>query len=244
MQEEIQWLILCGESAGREPLLEDFGGYWEEQDLWSEEFVPGQTLDLALRRLSRREHEAERFRLTWPFWAWSAMSAYVDFWNRTGMRQEISDPGTVSVIVPTHDYLTGARIVSVSARRPVSGLIPMVLAFRSRLVEPVEGEYPALAGIVGWDVIFSSVLEVVGEDEGIKMFLGAIAEQRDDVPEETATRPGPLPLRSRGSRGSSPCGCFLPPSAIGGGHASPVSRPLRPAPEPCRSCGTPTVSGA
>ena len=184
VQEEIQWLILCGESAGREPLLENFGGYWEEQDLWSEEFVPGQTLDLALRRLSRREHEAERFRLTWPFWAWSAMSAYVDFWNRTGMRQEISDPGTSSVIVPTHDYLTGARIVSVSARRPVSGLIPMVLAFRSRLVEPVESEYPALAGIVGWDVIFSSVLEVVGEDEGIKMFLGAIAEQGDDVPEE------------------------------------------------------------
>jgi N-acetylglutamate synthase-like GNAT family acetyltransferase len=33
-------------------------------------------------------------------------------------------------------------------------------------------------------VIFSSVLEVVGEDEGIKMFLGAIAEQGDDVPEE------------------------------------------------------------
>jgi ribosomal protein S18 acetylase RimI-like enzyme len=184
VREEIQWLILCGAAAGRDPLVEDFGGYWEEQDLWTEEFVPGHTLDVALKRMSRREDEAERVRQIWPFYAWSAMSAYVDFWNRTGRRLEISDPSTASVIVPAHDYLTGARIVSLSARRPFAALIPMILALRSRLVQPVEEEYAPLKGVVGWDVIFSSVLEIVGEDEGTRMLLAAMEETGEDADDD------------------------------------------------------------
>ena len=40
VREEIRWLVLCGEPGGADPLVEDFGGYWPQQDLWSEEFIP------------------------------------------------------------------------------------------------------------------------------------------------------------------------------------------------------------
>jgi ribosomal protein S18 acetylase RimI-like enzyme len=59
----------------------------------------------------------------------------------------------------------------------------MVQSFRSQFVEPVEKTYPVLQGIVGWDVLFSSVLEVVGEEDGLAMFRQALETEREDLPE-------------------------------------------------------------
>jgi GNAT superfamily N-acetyltransferase len=182
VQEEIHWLILCGESAGRDPLVEDFGGYWPDHDLWSEEFIPGDTLERAARRLSRDPGNPERFRQAWPFLVWSALAAYVDFWNRTGRRQEIAEPGMRNVIVPTHDYHTGARIVSVSARKPHESLATMLRAFREELVAPGEAQWPEIAGLVGWSPIFSSVPEVVGEAEGLRLLRDALWQDREPLP--------------------------------------------------------------
>ena len=184
VDEEIDWLVLCGESGGRDPLVEDFGGFWREQDLWSEEFIAGETLERATRRLSRDASEQERLRQMWPFFAWSALTAYVDFWNRTGRRREISDPSLSNVIVPTHDYHTGARIVSISGRRPHRGILPMIRSFWEDFVEPAQSQYPFLEGLVGWDVVFSSVLEVVGEAEGLRMLRDVLWQNRDSEPEE------------------------------------------------------------
>ncbi len=180
VHDEIRWLVLCGEPGERAPLVEAFGGYWPEQDLWSEEFIPGETLDRALRRMARRKGEEERLRQLWPFFAWSALSAYVDFWNRTGRRWEISEPTAANVIVPTHDYLTGARLVSISARRPFRTLVAMLRALREQFVPPVEEAYPLLAGVVGWDLIANALLEVVGEEEGLGLLRDALAHPDAD----------------------------------------------------------------
>lgn len=181
VSEELQWLILAGEAdAGHDPLVEDFGGYWPKQDLWSEEFISGETLDRAMRRLARQSGDTERFRQLWPFLAWTALSAYVDFWHRCGDRSEIADAGMSNVIVPIEDYHTGVRIVSVSARRPHRGLLSMVRSFMEGFVAPAVEKYPELEGIVGWDVVFSSVLEVVGEDRGMTLLRDALAEAGAD----------------------------------------------------------------
>ena len=42
VEDEIQWLILGGDSPSNEPLVEVFGGYWPDQGLWSEEFISGE----------------------------------------------------------------------------------------------------------------------------------------------------------------------------------------------------------
>lgn len=175
VQEEIDWLILAGDAGGSEPLVEDFGGYWPEIDLWSEEFVSGETLARAMRRLARRDDAPERFNQLWKFLGWTALTAYVDFWNRTGRRWEIADPTMSNVIAPTDDYLSGVRIVSVATRRPHVGLVDMLRSFRSEFIEPAEAEYDALTGVVGWDVVFSAVLEVVGEEEGLELLRSTLA---------------------------------------------------------------------
>ncbi|MGD2135492.1 MAG: AMP-binding protein, partial [Gemmatimonadales bacterium] len=43
VREEIDWLVVCGEGAEREPVVEEFGGYLPHEDLWSEEFISGET---------------------------------------------------------------------------------------------------------------------------------------------------------------------------------------------------------
>ncbi len=204
VQEEIDWLILCGESGSREPVVEDFGGYVHEEDLWSEEYVSGDTLDREMRRLHRRAPDHEGLRQLWPFLAWSALSAYVDFWDRTGRRCEIADLSTADIVLPTHDYHRGSRIVSLSARRSHGGLLAMIRSFKDEFIEPVEQVYPDLTGLVRWDVIFSSVPEVLGEQSGLAAYEEALQREDDAAPglrkalEEyvfTVRRRGFLPMR-------------------------------------------------
>ena len=119
-----------------------------------------------MRRLAKRKEDPERIAAWWPFAAWAALSAYVDFWNRTGGRLVVADPSPANVIVPLHDYHTGARLVSISSRAPFDSVPTMLRSFQRIFVDPVEEEYPELAGLVGWDTLFSAVLEIVGEKEG------------------------------------------------------------------------------
>jgi long-subunit acyl-CoA synthetase (AMP-forming)/N-acetylglutamate synthase-like GNAT family acetyltransferase len=206
IQEEIHWLVVSGDPGyGREPLVEEFGGYWSEHDLWSEEFIEGETLHRAMRRLAKAPDHEERLTRLWPFMAWATLSAYVDFWHRSGRRLEIADPNMANIIVPTVDFLSGVRIVSVSRRRSHCGLLAMLRAFRDEFVVQAEGQYPILRGIVGWPVIFSSVLEVVGEEEGLVLLREVLEELRDDPEDElgaalsayvdTVTGRGFIPLR-------------------------------------------------
>jgi long-subunit acyl-CoA synthetase (AMP-forming)/N-acetylglutamate synthase-like GNAT family acetyltransferase len=180
VQQEIQWLILSGDPGNRrEPLVEEFGGYWPEQDLWSEEFIAGETLYRAMRRLAQLPDNEERLRRLWPFMAWATLSAYVDFWQRSGRRLEIADPDMTNIVVPTDDFVSGVRIVSVTRRRPHHGLLPMLRAFREEFVAQAEEQYPFLEGSVGWPVVFSSVLEVVGEEEGLDLLRRALDDADD-----------------------------------------------------------------
>ena len=177
-QEEINWLIVCSEARGLGPLVEIFGGWWPEHQLWTEEFIPGETLDRALARLQRRQEAPDRLAAWWPFAAWAAVSAYVDFWNRTGRRLVVADPSPANVIVPMHDYLTGARLVSISARAPFESVSAMLDSFRKFFIEPVERAHPELEGLAGWEILFSAFVEIVGTDEGCARLEEVLEEGR------------------------------------------------------------------
>ncbi|UCF19330.1 MAG: GNAT family N-acetyltransferase [Gemmatimonadota bacterium] len=184
VREEIEWLILCADYPEREPVVEEFGGHAPEQDIWSEEFIHGATLDRELRRLARRSDAVEGMAQLWPFLAWNAMSAFVDFWDRTGRRCEIAALSPTDIVVPIHDYHRGSRIVSLSVRCDHHGVLAMLQSFKDRFVGSVEREYDDLKGLVGWDVIFSSVLEVLGEQEGLATCEGALlaeAQAPDEI---------------------------------------------------------------
>ena len=183
-RDEILYLILCGaQHEGEAPLVEDFGGYWPDQRIWSEAYVVGETLDRTLRRFSRRPEDVDRLRVLWPYLAWSALAAHVDFWNRTGRRVEIASPSPENIVVPPHDYQAGARVLSVSKVRPHQGVASMFRTFRDAFAAPVEADYPALRGLVRWNVILSSFLEVIGEAEGLRVLRELLHREGEDLPE-------------------------------------------------------------
>lgn len=111
LREEIRWLL----AAGAPPrLVEDFGGYFPEYGMFTEEFIPGETVDRQLDRLVDI-HATDRLRNLWPYLAWTACQVHVDFWERSSRRLAV-EPALANIIVPSHDYQVGARLVSITRR--------------------------------------------------------------------------------------------------------------------------------
>ena len=169
--EEINWLIQSGTTAGENKLVEDYGGFWDQYDLWSEEFIPGETVGKFLKRMGKQKDETtrERVQLLWPHFIFSGIAAYVKFWEKSGRRLELDDPSPENVIIPAHDYQIGTRIVSISARKFHNDPLSMLLNFYKHFVYNTEKEYPLLEGIGKWMYIFSAFLETLGQNDGLSI---------------------------------------------------------------------------
>jgi len=179
--EEVEWLIRAGTVHDGQQLVEDFGGFWNDFGLWSEEFIHGQTTGKFLKLIARQKDEKmiERARHLWPFLIWSGISAYADFWHRTGRRLEIDDPSVENVIIPAHDYQTGTRIVSISARKKHENLLDMLLNFYKNFIEQTEEQYPFLKDISDWKYVFSAFPDTFGFKKGIDI-LRICCEELED----------------------------------------------------------------
>ncbi len=169
LRSEMRWLIVAGGPDDRGALVEKFGGYWEEYDLWSEEFIAGETLDRVVNRLARHTEgdPIDRLRMLWPFFVAGAAEAFVEFWNRTGRRYVLAEPSAGDVIVPTHDYQTGTRVVSISERRPAPAIAVMLDDLWAHLVMPVEAKHASLAGVASPELILSAFFEALGVEESL-----------------------------------------------------------------------------
>ena len=178
LEEEILWLIVTGEERDGERLVENFGGSYPRFELWTEEFVSGETVDRVIRRLAREKDEesVSRLRGLWRFFTWSAAAAWIDFWDRTGGRYVIAEPSPSMIIVPTHDYQAGPRIVSVSSRTRWSGPADLLEKIWSGFVRTIEERHPVLEGVGTRDLLFHAVLEVLGVERGLG-FLRAAADE-------------------------------------------------------------------
>jgi long-subunit acyl-CoA synthetase (AMP-forming) len=170
IRDEINWLIQSGTTVGAVKLVEDFGGYWKEYDLWSEEFIQGETAGKFIRRHARQQESGvnERLMQIWPYFIWTGINAYIQFWTRTKNRLELKEPSPNNIIIPVHDYQTGSRIVSISARRKHLNPLDMLKKFSKYYIESVEEEFPVLKGIGENKYIMSAVIEALGHKEGVK----------------------------------------------------------------------------
>ena len=124
LREEVSWLLACGAPP---PLVEQFGGYFAEWGIFTEEFIPGNTVEKQVARLVRQD-ETERMRLLWPFFVWTALEGHARFWDRTGRRLALREPSPAAFIVPSHDYHAGARLVSISDRSQCTTVDELLLA--------------------------------------------------------------------------------------------------------------------
>ncbi len=181
IMEEISWSIICSEKPPQPKLVEEFGGYWPEYRTWSEEFIPGETVAAFYHRITRQKNEEKIQRLAhlWPYIIWSSCKAYVDFWNRTGRRFEVADPSPENIIVPHHDYQTGTRIISISARRRHKNLAEAVQNFYHHFIDPMVDKYPFLREKTKWQFVFSPILEILGEEEGLQKIEEMLSDSHD-----------------------------------------------------------------
>lgn len=166
LREEIRWLL----AAGAPPrLVEDFGGWYPEHGMFSEEFIPGETVDRQVDRLARLG-ASDRLKNLWPFIVWTAFSAHVDFWERT-RRSLALEASPSNIIVPSHDYQGGARLVSISDSTPCTRLSDLISRFRAQFVEPVERAHPELSSLISPVILLSAVVEVLGVDKAIALLV-------------------------------------------------------------------------
>jgi long-chain acyl-CoA synthetase len=158
LREEISWLLAAGAPP---PLVEGFGGYYPEYGIFTEEYIAGDHVARQVERLERRG-ETKRLRALWPFLAWSAASAHVAFWDRTGRRLALREPSPEAFIVPSHDYHAGTRIVSISDRSSCVSLDEIFDRFQTFFLNRVEASRPELHGEVTESILYSAVVEALG----------------------------------------------------------------------------------
>ncbi|NLT51704.1 MAG: GNAT family N-acetyltransferase [Ignavibacteria bacterium] len=171
IRDKINWLILAGSRNYVQEMVEDFGGYWEEYDLWSQKFIPGMTVDKFFRSEYRKNEEASNKRMynLWPFFVWNASAAYMNFWKLTGKSLKISDATPGNILIPLHDYQTGTRFVSFAEMTKVESLKDLFLNLYFKFIEPCEKKYSHIRIKGIWNFIFSGVINTFGEKAGLEI---------------------------------------------------------------------------
>jgi long-subunit acyl-CoA synthetase (AMP-forming) len=180
-KEEVAWLLAAGAAP---PLVEQFGGCFPEWGIFTEEFIPGETVERQVARLVRHG-ETKRLALLWPFIAWTALDGHVRFWDRTGRRLALREPSPAAFIVPSHDYQTGARIVSISDRTPCTAVDELLDRFQAAFVARIEGVRPELRGGADDGTLLSAVVEALGQERGVALLTAAAPDSRRGVAIET-----------------------------------------------------------
>ena len=184
IREEMNWLIHAGALARGIRLVEEFGGFWKEYNLWTEEYIPGDSLQVYITKIMRRKNKDSQNRLKalWPHFVWSGISAHVSFWRRTGYQLEIEDKSAANIMIPAHDYLTGVRIFSIRNRKKSEGLVSLVFDFYRQFVQRQQESYPFLKKDKRiWYYIFSGILDAEGEQSGLqhlKIMLSELQAQK------------------------------------------------------------------
>jgi predicted GNAT family acetyltransferase len=181
LREEVSWLLAANAPP---PLVEQFGGYFGEWGIFTEEFIPGLTVEKQVARLVRKG-EGKRVRSLWPFLVWTALEGHVRFWDRTGRRLALREPSPAAFIVPSHDYHAGARLVSISDRTPCASLDDLLDRFQQTFVARIEASRPELRGEVDDHILLSAVVEALGNERGIALLSGAAQESERAIAIET-----------------------------------------------------------
>ena len=165
LRQEVAWLLAAGAPP---PLVEQFGGYFAEWGIFTEEFIPGEDVERQIAKLLR-QGESARLRSLWPFLVWSAAELHVRFWDRSQRRLALREPAPAAFIVPSHDYQTGARLVSVSDRSPCASIDEVLDRFQRAFIERVLSVRPELAEEADDRTLLAATVEAVGLDRGLSL---------------------------------------------------------------------------
>jgi long-subunit acyl-CoA synthetase (AMP-forming)/GNAT superfamily N-acetyltransferase len=194
VQDELRLLVRARSGASGRPVVKTQGGGWPEQGLWTEEFIPGETLDRLVERLAeepaggRSGGEGGRLPEVWPFVVSSCASLVVDFWNRTGRAITLAHPSPAKIVLPAHDWQVGGRLVSIADRRPCDRLLDILAGIRTAIVQPLRERYRNVALEPEWPLLLSAAFEVLGQADGDRLLARELPRGVSPgiLPEESA----------------------------------------------------------
>lgn len=186
VQEEINWLILAGSRFFIQELVDDFGGYWEDYETWSQKFIPGDTVDKFLQRELKRNNPQSETRLyyLWQFFVWNASAAYINFWRLSNYKLILCEPKASNIIIPPHDYQSGTRFVSLSNRNNFTDVFDLTENFFNHFVIPVQTQYTFLYQSKIWNFYFSGIINALGEKTGLNILndlLSSFIDNKYDI---------------------------------------------------------------
>ena len=171
IQTEIKWLITTGSSSRGHKLVEDFGGYWPEYKIFTEEYVRGETLYQYLERNRYQIDSQENndlWQLRWLHFIWNGIMAYFNFYRRSNYKYYIVNSSSKNLIIPEYDYAVGTRLISISNRALVDSLTTMIISLYEDLIIDSEKRYTGLKHVADWEVIFYAFLQTISIKRGIE----------------------------------------------------------------------------
>ena len=170
IDEETRWLIIMSSSMYNKPLVENFGGYWPEYNLFSEEYIQEETLETYLDR-NRNDiidkSKVDRWQMRWLHFIWSGIQAYQEFWSRTDYKLSIQPPCPSNLVIPKHDYKLGTNIISISKRKNIHSISEHFLSLYTDFIIRTEKKYPGLQHMSDWEVIFTATIQALKVKEGV-----------------------------------------------------------------------------
>ena len=161
-----------GKGYKAKPLVENFGGYWPEYQLFTEEYIYGETLEKYLFRNKSNilnSHKVDRWQMRWLHFIWNGIQAYQEFWKRSNFKLSIQPPSPENLIIPQRDYATGTKIISISRRRATKSVAEHFMALYSQFIIMTEKRYPGLKHMSDWEVIFTATLQSMNVIPGMKI---------------------------------------------------------------------------
>ena len=172
IDEETKWLIIMSSGMKNIPLVENFGGYWPEYNLYTKEYIQEETLDIYLDRNKQDiidKSKIDRWQMRWLHYIWNGIQAYQEFWYRTNYKLSIQPPIPNNLVIPKHDYKTGTRIISISERKKIESIAEHFLSLFTDYIISTEKKYPGLEHMSDWEVIFTATLQALKVKEGEKI---------------------------------------------------------------------------
>lgn len=170
--EEIKWLIVTGSTSRGRKLVEDFGGHWPRQRIFTEEYIQGETLYQNLERnknIISSTEDSDLWRLRWLHFIWNGLMAYFSFYRRTNFKLYIENSSIKNLIIPEYDYAIGTRLVSISDESILDKEIQLFHSVYKNFILDTEQEYKGLQHVANWEVIFCALLQTVTIKKGIEI---------------------------------------------------------------------------
>ena len=172
IEDEIQWLMVMASHEDGRKLVEDFGGYWEDYVLYTEEYIPGETLNQYLKRHANEiasNRAKDRWQMRWLHFIWNGSLAYIDFWHRTRCTHSIADPSPNNLIIPKYDYTFGTRLISISDREKNRDIARLLFGLYEKFILHTEATTPGLTRMSDWEVLFTALIQVVTVKRGLEL---------------------------------------------------------------------------